>query len=143
MTLTMLEVIPKLPPEANEKTYKRPGGLGPSLLVAKKPAVLSHSFDFEGHIREGGSLSIEGRFKGSICCDQVHIAHKAEVDAAIECKQLVVKGVFKGSAKCKELIVNSTATVDAHIEYEVMSIGSGAVMGGSLTARAPAPAVAE
>jgi len=135
----MFEVIPKLPPEAHEKTYKRPGGLGPSLLVAKKPAVLSQSFDFEGHIRQGGNLSIEGRFKGSICCDQVHIAHKAEVDAAIECKQLVVKGVFKGSAKCRELIVNSTATVDADIEYEVMSIGSGAVMGGSLTARAPAP----
>lgn len=132
----MLDIIPKIP-ESADKTYKRPGGLGPSLLVAKKPAVLSQSFDFEGHIRQGGNLSIEGRFKGSICCDQVHIAHKAEVDADIECKQLVVKGVFKGRAKCKELIVNSTATVDAHIEYDVMSIGSGALMGGSLTARAP------
>lgn len=136
----MLEVIPKLPPEGNDRTFKRPGGLGSSLLVAKKPAVLSQSFEFEGHIRQGGNLSIEGRFKGSICCDQVHIAHKAEVDAAIECKQLVVKGMFKGSAKCKELIVNSTATVDADIEYEVMSIGSGAALGGSLTAR---PAVQE
>jgi cytoskeletal protein CcmA (bactofilin family) len=139
----MLEVIPKLPSQPEAQTPKRPGGWGSSILVARKPALISHSFDFEGHIRKGGSLLIEGRFKGSICCDQVHIAHKAEVDAAIECKQLVVKGVFKGSAKCQELIVNSTATVDAHIEYEVMSIGSGAVIGGSLTARAPAPAVAE
>lgn len=132
----MLDIIPKLP-ESADKHYKRPGGLGPSLLVAKKPAVLSQSFDFEGHIRQGGNLSIEGRFKGSICCDQVHIAHKAEVEADIVCTQLVVKGVFRGSAQCKELIVNSTAMVDAQIEYEVMSIGSGAVMGGSLTARAP------
>jgi cytoskeletal protein CcmA (bactofilin family) len=131
----MLDIIPKLPSEPHERIYKRPGGMVPPLLVAKKTAVLSHSFEFEGHVRQGGNFSIEGRFKGSICCEQVHIAHKAVVDAAIECKQLVVKGMFKGSAKCKELIVNSTATVDADIEYEVMSIGSGAVMGGSLMAR--------
>ena len=132
----MLDLIPKLPPDLPKPPQKKPGGLGPSVLVARKPALLSQSFEFEGHVRSGASLSIEGRYKGSICCDQVHISHKAEVQADIECQQLVIKGVFKGSAKCKELIVNSTATVDAHIEYEVMTIGSGAAMGGSLTARA-------
>jgi len=76
---------------------------------------------------------------GQIACDQVQIALKGKVDGHIVCQQLVVRGTFLGSAHCHELIVNSSAYVDAHIEYVVMTIGSGAHMGGSLTARQPLP----
>lgn len=130
----MIEVIPQFLDQSG-KIDKRKGNFGPSLLVAKKPAVISQSFVFEGDVRQGGNLSIEGHFKGSICCEQLHVALKGVVEAHIECQQLVVKGTLRGSASCHELIVNSTAVVDAHIEYVVMTIGSGAQMGGSLTAK--------
>jgi cytoskeletal protein CcmA (bactofilin family) len=131
----MIVTVPKLPLKPLSQPVQRMGGLRASLLEIKKPTVISQSFEFEGHVRQGGSLSIEGRFKGSICCDQVYISQKAEVDADIECDELVVRGVFRGRAKCKELVVNSTATVDANIEYEVMRIGAGAMMGGDLVMR--------
>jgi len=135
----MLDIIPKLPEEPEGKGRPvRPLG-GPSLLEAKKQMVISHSFELEGTIRKGGALLVEGAFRGEIACEQVQVAPRGKIDAHIVCKQLVVRGTFLGSASCDELIVSSTAYVDAHIEYVVMTIGSGAHMGGSLTARQPLP----
>jgi cytoskeletal protein CcmA (bactofilin family) len=135
----MLDIIPKLPEEPLGKGGRSLRGLGPSLLEAKKQMVISQSFALEGTIHKGGNLLIEGEFKGQIACDQVQIALKGKADAHIVCQQLVVRGTFLGKAHCHELIVNSSAYVDAHIEYVVMTIGSGAHMGGSLTARQPLP----
>ena len=135
----MLEIIPKLPINATPPKPAKQHSHGPSLLIAKKAAVISQSFDFEGTVRRGGNLCIEGRFKGEIFCDQVQISQKADVTAHIECKQLFIKGHFKGSAKCSNLVVNSTAVVDADIQYESMTIGSGAQMGGRLLATPTSP----
>jgi cytoskeletal protein CcmA (bactofilin family) len=134
----MFDMIPKLPDDPDGKGHKPMRGVGPTLLEVKKQMVISHSFVLEGTIHKGGSLLVEGQFRGNIQCEQVQIALKGVVDGHINCKQLVVRGTFLGSARCQELIVNSSGYVDAHIEYEVMTIGSGAHMGGSLTAVAPA-----
>ncbi len=96
------------------------------------PSIICQGAEIDGNFSYPGSLHLDGKFKGNIKAETVHIGKTGNFSGFLLVDKLVIDGNVKGEVKCKQLILHDGSAVSAKIHYEHIEIQSGAILTGHL-----------
>jgi len=121
--------------ESNEVTEENlgldalPTQTSPSSL---KPSIISEGFEFTGDMKSGGSITVDGTFKGNLSVQTLLIGANGYVDGTVSADNINVKGRLAGTVTCRDIVIGGRATVDGAITYTSITIQRGGTVKGDL-----------
>ena len=97
-----------------------------------KPSIISEGFEFTGDMKSGGSITVDGTFKGNLSVQTLLIGAGGFVDGTVTADSINVKGKLAGTVSCRDLVVGGRATVDGALSYSSITIQRGGTIKGDL-----------
>jgi cytoskeletal protein CcmA (bactofilin family) len=97
-----------------------------------KPSIISEGFEFTGDMKSGGSITVDGTFKGNLSVQTLLIGSGGYVDGTVTADSINIKGVLSGVVSCRDLVIGGRATVDGSITYSSITIQRGGTIKGDL-----------
>ena len=97
-----------------------------------KPSIISEGFEFTGDMKSGGSITVDGTFKGNLSVQTLLIGAGGFVDGTVTADSINVKGKLAGTVNCRDLVVGGRATVDGALSYSSITIQRGGTIKGDL-----------
>ncbi|MEY2887459.1 MAG: hypothetical protein RI913_878, partial [Pseudomonadota bacterium] len=85
--------------------------------VSLKPSIISEGFEFTGDMKSGGSITVDGTFKGNLSVQTLLIGAGGYVDGTVTADSINVKGKLSGTVSCRDLVIGGRATVDGTLTY--------------------------
>ena len=114
------------------------------------PTLIARGVKVEGNFSSEGDVAIEGEVHGTLnATGLLTIGTEAKIKADVHAGDALIAGVIEGNITVtKQLNVKSTARITGDITCEVISVESGALLMGKMTAgrrpsEAHAPAAAK
>ncbi len=101
---------------------------------------LGVSVNFEGEIRSGEDLFIDGKVRGTIHAakNTLAIGPSSNVEAEVRCRELVLHGTLKGTVIVSERIfIKKTGTLEGSLTTHRVAIEDGGVFRGSCDVKVP------
>ncbi len=103
-----------------------------SSSVSLKPSIISEGFEFTGDMKSGGSITVDGTFKGNLSVQTLLIGAGGFVDGTVTADSINVKGKLSGTVSCRDLVIGGRATVDGALNYSSITIQRGGTIKGDL-----------
>ena len=103
-----------------------------SSSVSLKPSIISEGFEFTGDMKSGGSITVDGTFKGNLSVQTLLIGAGGYVDGTVTADSINVKGKLSGTVSCRDLVIGGRATVDGALSYSSITIQRGGTIKGDL-----------
>ncbi len=103
-----------------------------SSSVSLKPSIISEGFEFTGDMKSGGSITVDGTFKGNLSVQTLLIGAGGFVDGTVTADSINVKGKLSGTVNCRDLVIGGRATVDGALSYTSITIQRGGIIKGDL-----------
>ena len=100
--------------------------------VSLKPSIISEGFEFTGDMKSGGSITVDGTFKGNLSVQTLLIGAGGYVDGTVTADSINVKGKLSGTVSCRDLVIGGRATVDGALTYSSITIQRGGTIKGDL-----------
>jgi len=100
--------------------------------VSLKPSIISEGFEFTGDMKSGGSITVDGTFKGNLSVQTLLIGAGGYVDGTVTADSINVKGKLSGTVSCRDLVIGGRATVDGTLTYSSITIQRGGTIKGDL-----------
>ena len=100
--------------------------------VSLKPSIISEGFEFTGDMKSGGSITVDGTFKGNLSVQTLLIGAGGFVDGTVTADSINVKGKLSGTVSCRDLVIGGRATVDGALNYTSITIQRGGTIKGDL-----------
>jgi len=100
--------------------------------VSLKPSIISEGFEFTGDMKSGGSITVDGTFKGNLTVQNLLIGTGGFVDGTVTADSINVKGNLSGTVSCRDLVIGGRATVDGALTYSSITIQRGGTIKGDL-----------
>ena len=100
-----------------------------------KPSIISEGFEFTGDMKSGGSITVDGTFKGNLSVQTLLIGSGGFVDGTVTADSINIKGVLSGVVSCRDLVIGGRATVDGNLTYSSITIQRGGTIKGDLKRR--------
>ena len=100
--------------------------------VSLKPSIISEGFEFTGDMKSGGSITVDGTFKGNLSVQTLLIGAGGYVDGTVTADSINVKGKLSGTVNCRDLVIGGRATVDGALSYSSITIQRGGTIKGDL-----------
>jgi len=100
--------------------------------VSLKPSIISEGFEFTGDMKSGGSITVDGTFKGNLSVQTLLIGAGGFVDGTVTADSINVKGNLSGTVSCRDLVIGGRATVDGALSYSSITIQRGGTIKGDL-----------
>ncbi len=100
--------------------------------VSLKPSIISEGFEFTGDMKSGGSITVDGTFKGNLSVQTLLIGAGGFVDGTVTADSINVKGKLSGTVNCRDLVIGGRATVDGALNYTSITIQRGGIIKGDL-----------
>ncbi|MBU3585788.1 polymer-forming cytoskeletal protein [Polynucleobacter sp. AM-26B4] len=100
--------------------------------VSLKPSIISEGFEFTGDMKSGGSITVDGTFKGNLSVQTLLIGAGGFVDGTVTADSINVKGKLSGTVSCRDLVIGGRATVDGTLNYTSITIQRGGTIKGDL-----------
>ncbi len=100
--------------------------------VSLKPSIISEGFEFAGDMKSGGSITVDGTFKGNLSVQTLLIGAGGYVDGTVTADSINVKGKLSGTVSCRDLEIGGRATVDGTLTYSSITIQRGGTIKGDL-----------
>ncbi len=100
--------------------------------VSLKPSIISEGFEFTGDMKSGGSITVDGTFKGNLSVQTLLIGAGGYVDGTVTADSINVKGKLSGTVSCRDLVIGGRATVDGALSYSSITIQRGGTIKGDL-----------
>jgi cytoskeletal protein CcmA (bactofilin family) len=97
-----------------------------------KPSIISEGFEFTGDMKSGGSITVDGTFKGNLSVQTLLIGAGGYVDGTVTADSINVKGKLSGTVNCRDLVIGGRATVDGALNYTSITIQRGGTIKGDL-----------
>ena len=97
-----------------------------------KPSIISEGFEFTGDMKSGGSITVDGTFKGNLSVQTLLIGSGGYVDGTVTADSINIKGVLSGVVSCRDLVIGGRATVDGSLTYSSITIQRGGTIKGDL-----------
>jgi cytoskeletal protein CcmA (bactofilin family) len=97
-----------------------------------KPSIISEGFEFTGDMKSGGSITVDGTFKGNLSVQTLLIGAGGYVDGTVTADSINVKGKLSGTVSCRDLVIGGRATVDGALSYSSITIQRGGTIKGDL-----------
>jgi cytoskeletal protein CcmA (bactofilin family) len=97
-----------------------------------KPSIISEGFEFTGDMKSGGSITVDGTFKGNLSVQTLLIGSGGYVDGTVIADSINIKGVLSGVVSCRDLVIGGRATVDGSLTYSSITIQRGGTIKGDL-----------
>jgi cytoskeletal protein CcmA (bactofilin family) len=97
-----------------------------------KPSIISEGFEFTGDMKSGGSITVDGTFKGNLSVQTLLIGAGGYVDGTVSADSINVKGKLSGTVSCRDLVIGGRATVDGALSYSSITIQRGGTIKGDL-----------
>lgn len=97
-----------------------------------KPSIISEGFEFNGDMKSGGSITVDGTFKGNLSVQTLLIGAVGFVDGIVTADSINVKGKLSGTVNCRDLVIGGRATVDGALNYTSITIQRGGTVKGDL-----------
>jgi cytoskeletal protein CcmA (bactofilin family) len=97
-----------------------------------KPSIISEGFEFSGDMKSGGSITVDGTFKGNLSVQTLLIGAGGYVDGIVTADSINVKGKLSGTVNCRDLVIGGRATVDGALNYSSITIQRGGTVKGDL-----------
>jgi cytoskeletal protein CcmA (bactofilin family) len=101
-------------------------------LTSLKPSIISEGFEFTGDMKSGGSITVDGTFKGNLAVQTLLIGANGYVDGTVSADSINVKGRLAGTVSCRDIVIGGRATVDGAITYSSITIQRGGTVKGDL-----------
>ncbi len=103
-----------------------------SSSVSLKPSIISEGFEFTGDMKSGGSITVDGTFKGNLSVQTLLIGAGGYVDGTVTADSINVKGKLSGTVSCRDLVIVGRATVDGALTQSSITIQRGGTIKGDL-----------
>ena len=103
-----------------------------SEAVHLKPSIISEGFEFIGEIRCKGSITVDGKLKGTVSVQSLTIGSTGSVDGNVTADNINVKGQLSGQIECRDLVIGGRAVVDGSLSYANLAIQRGGIIKGDL-----------
>jgi cytoskeletal protein CcmA (bactofilin family) len=103
-----------------------------SSSASLKPSIISEGFEFTGEMKSGGSITIDGTFKGNLSVQTLLIGTGGYVDGTVTADSINVKGKLSGTVSCRDVVIGGRATVDGALSYSSITIQRGGTIKGDL-----------
>jgi cytoskeletal protein CcmA (bactofilin family) len=103
-----------------------------SETVHLKPSIISEGFEFIGEIRSKGSITVDGKLKGTISVQSLTIGSTGSVDGNVTADNINVKGELSGQMECRDLVIGGRAVVEGSLTYSNLAIQRGGIIKGDL-----------
>ena len=103
-----------------------------SSSVSLKPSIISEGFEFTGDMKSGGSITVDGTFKGNLSVQTLLIGAGGYVDGTVTADSINVKGKLSGTVSCRDVVIGGRATVDGALSYSSITIQRGGTIKGDL-----------
>lgn len=97
-----------------------------------KPSIISEGFEFTGDMKSGGSITVDGTFKGNLSVQTLLIGAGGYVDGTVTADSINVKGKLSGTVSCRDVVIGGRATVDGALSYTSITIQRGGTVKGDL-----------
>ena len=97
-----------------------------------KPSIISEGFEFTGDMKSGGSITVDGTFKGNLSVQTLLIGAGGYVDGTVTADSINVKGKLSGTVSCRDVVIGGRATVDGALNYTSITIQRGGTVKGDL-----------
>ena len=97
-----------------------------------KPSIISEGFEFTGDMKSGGSITVDGTFKGNLSVQTLLIGAGGYVDGTVTADSINVKGKLSGTVNCRDVVIGGRASVDGALSYSSITIQRGGVIKGDL-----------
>jgi len=97
-----------------------------------KPSIISEGFEFTGDMKSGGSITVDGTFKGNLSVQTLLIGAGGYVDGTVTADSINVKGKLSGTVTCRDLVIGGRASVDGALSYSSITIQRGGTIKGDL-----------
>lgn len=97
-----------------------------------KPSIISEGFEFTGDMKSGGSITVDGTFKGNLSVQTLLIGANGYVDGTVSADNINVKGRLAGTVTCRDIVIGGRATVDGAVTYTSITIQRGGTVKGDL-----------
>ena len=103
-----------------------------SSSASLKPSIISEGFEFTGDMKSGGSITVDGTFKGNLSVQTLLIGAGGYVDGTVTADSINVKGKLSGTVTCRDLVIGGRASVDGALSYSSITIQRGGTIKGDL-----------
>jgi cytoskeletal protein CcmA (bactofilin family) len=103
-----------------------------SSSASLKPSIISEGFEFTGDMKSGGSITVDGTFKGNLSVQTLLIGAGGYVDGTVTADSINVKGKLSGTVTCRDLVIGGRASVDGALSYSSITIQRGGIIKGDL-----------
>jgi cytoskeletal protein CcmA (bactofilin family) len=103
-----------------------------SEAIHLKPSIISEGFEFIGEIRSKGSITVDGKLKGTVSVQSLTIGSTGSVDGNVTADNINVKGQLSGQMECKDLVIGGRAIVEGSLTYSNLAIQRGGIIKGDL-----------
>ena len=103
-----------------------------SEAVHLKPSIISEGFEFIGEIRSKGSITVDGKLKGTVSVQSLTIGSSGSVDGNVTADNINVKGQLSGQMECRDLVIGGRAVVEGSLSYFNLAIQRGGIIKGDL-----------
>jgi cytoskeletal protein CcmA (bactofilin family) len=97
-----------------------------------KPSIISEGFEFTGDMKSGGSITVDGTFKGNLSVQTLLIGASGYVDGTVTADNINVKGKLAGTIECRDIVIGGRAIVDGNVGYTSITIQRGGTVKGDL-----------
>ena len=129
---------PELETEQVESNETSEESLGLDALLTQttpsslKPSIISEGFEFTGDMKSGGSITVDGTFKGNLSVQTLLIGANGYVDGTVSADNINIKGRLAGTVSCRDIVIGGRATVDGAVTYTSITIQRGGTVKGDL-----------
>lgn len=114
-----------------------PTSAGPTAMgdaTSGEESTIDRSSTFDGVLRTGRNLRVEGQARGEVYCDgTLYIEEGGQVDARVVSANITVAGLLNGEVTCHgKLYLQPTGRVTARVATATLVIEEGAIYEGEL-----------
>ncbi len=110
-------------------------GSGGSAVTGVLTAFICEGAEFKGKLRSKDTVRLDGRFSGSVHCDNAIIVGDAgEVEANLDSKNVIISGSVAGDVVARrQLILKCSARLKGNVDTPSLIIEPGARFNGQVT----------
>jgi cytoskeletal protein CcmA (bactofilin family) len=107
---------------------------GTSAVTGALTAFICEGAEFKGKLRSKDTVRLDGRFSGSVLCDNAIVVGEAgEVEANLDSKNVIISGSVAGDVIARrQLILKSSARLKGNIDTPSLIIEPGARFNGQV-----------
>lgn len=103
----------------------------------KEESVIARGLSLTGEITGSGIVRLDGKFEGSISCNELIIGKDGELEGTVQADTVLIHGQLSGEIRATSVTLSKTARVTGNVYHEVLEVKAGATIEGHYSRTKP------